>query len=89
MIKFIKVPDGIIRADLIKRVSKYEYNTYEGNKLYVVKIEEEIEHKYEKEFSRSSSNDNALEWRDKVYDNIIEQLIESREEDAIHTQEKA
>ena len=76
MIKFIKVPDGIIRADLIKRVIKYEKDRYEGGKYYGVLLEEETNHCYE-ELNRGGAWSNGQEQRrDEIYNDIIKQLLE-------------
>lgn len=77
MIKFIKVPDGIIRADLIKRVTKYEDERYEGGTYYGVRVEEEEVHEYE-EFDRGGyASDGQEKRRDELYNDIIAQLFES------------
>ena len=77
MAKFIKVPDGIIRADLIKRVTKYERDRYEGGKYYgVLVVEEETNHRYE-ELNRGGAWSNGQEQRrDEIYNDIIKQLSE-------------
>lgn len=81
MVKFIKVPDGVIRADLIKRVTKYERNRYEGGTYYGVKIEEEITHTYE-ELNRGGFWSDGQEQRiNKIYNDIIKQLSECSEKE--------
>ncbi len=80
MAKFIKVPDGIIRADLIKRVIKYEKNRHEGGTYYGVKVEEEKVHEYEELDIGGYASNGQEKRRDELYNDIIAQLFESRQE---------
>lgn len=81
MPKFIKIPDGIIREDLIKKVTKYERDKYEGGTYYGVKIETEDSSYCYEEFGRNyyfghDGEGQARKIRDEKYDAIIEQLKE-------------
>ena len=77
MIKFIQVTDGAIRADLIKRVIKYERYRYEGGIYYGVKVEEETIHKYKELNKGGIWNSGQEQRRDELYNDIIKQLSES------------
>ena len=77
MNKFIKIPNGIIREDSIKRVIKYERDRYEGGTYYGVKIEEEITHNYEELDRGGVWNNGQKERRDEIYNDIIKQLSEN------------
>lgn len=77
---FIEVPDGLIRKDLINRVTKYETSRYEGGTYYGVKIEEVIEHKYEKLDRGGFYTNGQKEWRDELYNSIKKQLTERKNE---------
>ena len=76
MTKFIKVPDGIIRADLIKRVTKYERDSYTGGKYYGVLVEEETNHRYEKLDRGGVWSNSQEQWRNEIYNDIVKQLSE-------------
>lgn len=76
MEKFIKVPDGVIRVDLIKRVTKYERDRYEGGTYYGVLVEEEKNHCYEELDEGRVWSNNQEQRRDKIYNDIIKQLSE-------------
>lgn len=72
---FIKVPNGLIRKDLIKAVKKYERSRYEGGTYYGIEIIEENQvHNYEKLDRGGIWTDGQKEWRDQMYDNIEKQL---------------
>lgn len=78
MVKFIEVPDGVIRADLIKRVTKYEKSRYEGGIYYGVLVEEETNHRYE-ELDRGGAWHGTQEQDiNKIYNDIIKQLLEDK-----------
>ena len=79
MCEFIKIPDGIIRKDLIKRIEKYERDKYEGGTYYGLQIETEKDSYNYEEFGQnyyfgSNGVERAKERRDKMYDEIVEQL---------------
>ena len=79
MIEFVKLPDGVIRKDLIKTVKKYERDRYEGGTYFGIKIEtEESEITYEKYgrnyYAGDSSISNAEKSRDDLFTMITSQL---------------
>lgn len=79
MCEFIEIPDGIIRKDLIRKITRYERDKYEGGTYFGVKIETESNEYNFEEFGRNSyfgSNEieNAQKRRDEKYDKIIKQL---------------
>lgn len=78
--EYIEVPDGLIRKNLIARVTKYERSRYEGGTYYGVKVEEAIEHKYEKLDQGGFYTNGQKEWRDKLYNSIKTQLVEKVED---------
>ena len=80
MSKFIKVPDGIIRTDLIKRVIKTENDRCSSISWLGVKVVEEVEHHYKKEHHTGCNWNNIKEWRDELYEDIEKQLFESETE---------
>lgn len=80
MAEFIKLPDGVIRKDLIKKITKYDTDRYEGGTYFGIKIETEEEKYTYEEFGRNYyCGDNSVikaeQKRDKLYDNIINQLF--------------
>lgn len=62
MSEFVKLPDGVIRKDLIKSVKKYERDRYEGGTYFGIKIEtEKDEFTYEKYGRNYYVGDNGIQ----------------------------
>ena len=79
MCKFIKLPNGVIRKDLIKKITKYERDKYEGGTYYGIQIEAEEENYNYEEFGRNyyygcNNVENAEKRRNEIYEDIVKQL---------------
>ena len=79
MSDFIEIPDGVIRKDLIRKITRYERDKYEGGTYFGVKIETESNEYNFEEFGRNSyfgsdEIEKAQKRRDEKYDKIIKQL---------------
>lgn len=79
MSEFVKLPDGVIRKDLIKKITKYDRDKYEGGTYFGIKIEtEQNTYKYEEFGKNYYTGDNTItrveEKRDELYKSIINQL---------------
>jgi len=71
---FLKVPDGIIRKDLIKEIKRYERRRYEGGIYYGIQIISERNYIYENLDKGGVWSDNQKEKRDELYENLIKEL---------------
>lgn len=72
MIEFVKLPDGVIRKDSIKRVKKYERDRYEGGTYFGIKIEtEKDEITYEKYGRNYYAGDNSISNAEKKRDDLF------------------
>lgn len=79
MSQFIKLPDGVIRKDLIKRVKKYEKEQYAGGTYFGIKIETEKGEITYEEYGRNyyagdNSISNAEKKRDELFSLVTSQL---------------
>lgn len=72
MSQFIKLPDGVIRKDLIKTIKKYERDRYEGGTYFGIKIEtKESEITYEKYGRNYYAGDNSISNAEKARDDLF------------------
>lgn len=78
MCKFIKLPNGVIRKDLIKKITKYERDKYEGGTYYGIQIKTEEENYNYEEFGINyygcNNVENAEKRRNEIYEDIVKQL---------------
>lgn len=71
---FLKLPDGIIRKDLVKEIKKIERNRYEGGIYYGIQIVAERNHIYENLDKGGVWSNNQKEKRDEIYENMLKEL---------------
>lgn len=79
MSQFIKLPDGVIRKDLIKTVKKYERDKYTGGTYFGIKIETEKGEIIYEQYARNyyagdNSISNTENKRDDLFMMITSQL---------------